>query len=74
MSVQDVYPRLNSLEPGFLRRDVIRYAKANGLYAETLGVFSDKELLGLEMAQVHVLPNSPERIQNKTKHRLKKNG
>ena len=27
MSVKDIYPRLESSEPGFLKRDVIRYAK-----------------------------------------------
>ena len=36
------------------------------------GGFPGEELLGLKMAQVHVLPNSKERIQNKTKHPLKK--
>ena len=72
MSVRDVYPRLDSLEPGFLGRDVIRYAKANGLYAETLGGFSGNQLIGLEMVQLHVLPHSHQRILGKSKHPLKK--
>ena len=74
MSSVDVYPRLNSLEPGFLKRDVTRHAKANGMYTGELGNFSGKELLSLKMAQVHVLPLSLERIQKKSQHPLKKWG
>ena len=57
MSAKETYPRLESPNPGFLKRDVIRYAKSNSLYTEALGKFSDAQLLGLEMAQVHVLPH-----------------
>ena len=62
MSVKDIYPRLESSGPGFLKRDVGRYAKSNGLYTEALRKFSDAQLLGVEMAQVHVLPHSQQRI------------
>ena len=48
MSGKDVYPRLNSLDPGFLKKDVIRYAEANGIYTGQLGNFPGKELLSLK--------------------------
>ena len=72
MPVKDIYPRLESSGPGFLKRDVGRYAKSNVLYTEAIGELSDAQLLGLEMAQMHVLPHSQQRILGKAKHPLKK--
>ena len=74
MSVKDTYPRLESPEPGFLKMDVTRYKKSNGLYTEAPGELPDAQLLGLEMAQLHVLPHSQKRILDKAKHSLKKAG
>ena len=36
MSVKDVFPRLNTLEPGFLMKDSISFARANGMYNKEL--------------------------------------
>ena len=41
MSGQDVYPRLNNLEPGFLKKDVTRYEKENGLRSKALELFKN---------------------------------
>ena len=63
---------LESSEPGFLKRDVARYAKSNGLYDDALGELSDEQLLCLKMAQLHISPHSQRRILGKAKHPLKK--
>ena len=65
---------LESPNPGFLKRDVNRYTKPNGLYTEALGEFSDAQLLGLKMADVHVLPRSRRRILKNAKHPTKEAG
>ena len=65
MSGRDVYPRLNALEPCFLKKAAILYAKANGMYTGALENSPGEELLCLKMAQVRVLPHSLERIQRK---------
>ena len=59
---------LDSLSSGFLKRDVLRYTKPNGIFAEALGTFSDVQLLRLKMDQVHVLPQSRRKISQCRKH------
>ena len=68
MSVQDMYSLLESSNPGFLKRDVIRYTKPNGLYTEALGEFPDAQLLGLKVAQAHVFPRILQGILKNAKH------
>ena len=67
----DVYPKLNALEPVFLKNDVAQFTKANGMRIKNLELFPDMELLSLEMAQVHVLPHSLKRTERKRQHPLK---
>ena len=62
MSVRETYRMLESLNPGCLKRDVTRYAKANGLFAQSLGNSSDVQLLRLKMAQLHGFPHSRQKI------------
>ena len=73
MYVRDVYARLNSLEPGFLKRGVIRYAKSSGLYAETLGgVLGQPTLRFGNGPTARCAAHPKKRILNKTKRPLKK--
>ena len=74
MSARDIYSRLESSNPGFPKRDVIRYTKSNSLYTESLEKFSDAQLLGLKMAQVRVLPHSQKRILKNAKRPTKEAG
>ena len=62
-----IFPRLNSLEPGFLKKDTIKFANANGVFLGELENMSDKELLNLSMVQIYVLPASGQRIEMKQK-------
>ena len=48
--------------------DVIRYAQANGLFAQALGNFSDVQFLRLKMAQLHVFLHSRQKILKGKKH------
>ena len=75
MSVKGVSPRLNLLEPGFLTKDSISFAKANGMCSKEFENLPDKEPLNLPMLQIHALPVSLKRIetkQNKTFKRKEK--
>ena len=69
---KEIYNKLELLSPGFLRKDVFKYAKANSLYTESLQSFADVELLRLKMAQLLVLPQSQKRILQKEKDPSKK--
>ena len=71
MPIKDVFPRLDTLEPGFLRKDSISFAKANGMYSKELENLSDKELLNLSTIQIHVLPVSLKRIETKQNRQMK---
>ena len=66
MSIKDVFPRLGALEPGFLTKDSIKFAKANGMYNKELENPPDEELLNLHMIQIHVLPVSLKKNRGKT--------
>ena len=74
MSARDIYSRLESPNPGFPKRDVTRYTKSNSLYTEELGKFPDAQLLGLKMAQVHVLPHIQKKNLKNAKHPTKEAG
>ena len=67
MSAKEIYNRLEYLSPGCLKKDVLRYAKANNISLESLKQLSDVQLLNLRMAQLHVLPNSQRRIGQQKK-------
>ena len=67
-----VVPMLRALEPGFLKRDHIKLAKANGVFYEGLGNMSYKELMSLSMIQIYVLPANHQRIEMKQKKEEKK--
>ena len=67
-----IFPRLNSLEPGFLKKDTIKFAKANRMFLGEIENMSDKELLKLDMVQIYVLPASGKRIEMKQKKKKKK--
>ena len=41
---KEIYNKLDLLSPGFLRKDVFKYAKSSSLYAESLQSFTDAEL------------------------------
>ena len=41
------YRKLESIEPGFLKRDTLRYLKANGRPADFLASLPDTELFEL---------------------------
>ena len=69
----DVFPRLNALEPGFLKKDSLKFAKANGVFRGGLEDMSDKELMSLSMIQIFVLPASQKRIEMKQKKKKKRN-
>ena len=62
-----IFPRLSSLEPGFLKKDTIKFAKANRMFLGEIENMSDKELLKLDMVQIYVLPASGKRIEMKQK-------
>ena len=62
-----ISPRLNALEPGFLKKDSLKFAKANGMFREGLENMADKELMSLSMIQIYVLPASQKRIETKQK-------
>ena len=64
---KEIYNRLDRLSPGFLRKDVSKYAKANNLYTEALQSFTDVELLKLKVAQLYGLPEIRKRILQKRK-------
>ena len=59
---KDIYNRIEVLSPGYLRKDVFKYAKTNNPAVETLQSFTDVELLKLKIAQLHVIPQSQRRI------------
>ena len=67
-----IFPRLNSLEPGFLKKGTIKFANANKMFLGEIENMSDKELLKLSMVQIYVLPASGERIEMKQKKKKKK--
>ena len=67
MSVEEIYTMLESPSPGFLKRDVLRYTKANNISTESLRTFPDVQLLRLKMAHVHVFPHSRRRISQMQK-------
>ena len=60
------FPRLNALEPGFLKKYSIRFAKANGMYNKEFENLPGKELLNLAMIQIHVFPVSRKKNRNET--------
>ena len=64
---KEIYNMLDLLSPGFLRKDVYKYAKTNNSPVETLQSFTDVELLRLKIAQLHVLPQSQKRILQQEK-------
>ena len=59
---KEIYNMLDLLSPGFLRKDVYKYAETNNSPVETLQAFTDDELLKLKIAQLHVIPQSQRRI------------
>ena len=67
MSIERIFPRLNSLESGFLREDSIIFAKENGMRNKGLVGLPGRELRNLSMIQKHVLPASLKRIETKQK-------
>ena len=48
----DVFPRLNALEPGFLKKDSLKFAKANGMFREGLENTHGEELMNLSTIQI----------------------
>ena len=62
MSDKEIYNRLEYPTPCFLKKDVLRYAKASNIFLGSLKQFSDAQLLNLRMAQLRDLPNSQRRI------------
>ena len=59
---KEIYNRLELLSPGFLRKDVFKYAKSNNYPVESLQSLADVELLKLKMCQLYVLPQSQQII------------
>ena len=55
---KEIYHRLESTAPGFLKTDVYKYAKANNPPVEPLKSFTDVEILRLDICQLFVLPKS----------------
>ena len=69
---KEIYNRLELLSPGFLRKDVYKYAETNNSPVETLQAFTDDELLKLKIAQLYVLPQSQKRIPQQEKGHRKR--
>ena len=53
---------LESIEPGFLKKDVYRHAQENNLPLDFITPLTDSELLKLEAPQMYVFPRSRKRI------------
>ena len=64
--------RLEAIKPGFLKKDVYRYAQENKIPLETLKSFTGDELLKLDTARLFALPQSQKSILQQAKEATKR--
>ena len=64
--------RLESIKPGFLKKDVYKYAQENKLPLEVLKSFTDVELLKIDAVRLFAFPRSQKSILQQAKESAKR--